>query len=152
MLYAVASTGALKRGTTRPYGARTDAEWEYQLAERLEDEAADMATWARREAAQETGKARTDYLREAKTLSNIANKAHRAKTRLAPRINLGRPRRLGSTHEAYGFDLEITRRSDRNYCYTLSAFGSELTEKCGFTSKKAALTAGRKIAKREMEG
>jgi hypothetical protein len=38
MLYAVASTGALKRGTVQPYGSVTVAEWNVDLLDRLHGE------------------------------------------------------------------------------------------------------------------
>lgn len=38
MLYAVASTGALSRGTVRPYGTETDDEWDDWLRFRLRAE------------------------------------------------------------------------------------------------------------------
>lgn len=48
MLYAIASTGALKRGMLRPHGLTTDAEWFIHIAERLADEADEVARMARK--------------------------------------------------------------------------------------------------------
>jgi len=53
MLYAIASTGALSRGTIRPVGddghPMMDAQWLAHLAERLEGEASDAADKAHNE-------------------------------------------------------------------------------------------------------
>jgi len=114
MLYAVASTGRLERGTIRPRGTRTDAEWDYNLAERLEDEAAEAAAMAREQAKQTSGAERTGFKHDAKALSEIADKAHREKMRLAPQVNLGRPRRrLGSA------ELKMARRPGET-CLSIS--------------------------------
>jgi hypothetical protein len=71
---------------------------------------------------------------------------HEAITAYVPRQPL-RGRRLGSRHEAYGFDIEISEWGT-HYCYTVSTwYGTPLSKKCGFKTKKAALTAGKKAAK-----
>ena len=48
MLYAIASTGALRRGSIRPRYCETDAEWFIHIAERLADEADAVAVMARK--------------------------------------------------------------------------------------------------------
>lgn len=45
MLYAVASTGHLQRGTVRPHGYETIDEWELDLAERLRREVAEVVAY-----------------------------------------------------------------------------------------------------------
>ena len=63
MLYAILSTGALRRGTIRPRGEdgpMTDDEWIIDLAERLESEAEEAA----RDAAKQAKKAKGDEKKE----------------------------------------------------------------------------------------
>lgn len=59
MFYAIASTGALSRGTIRPYGTATDGEWSEYLASCLESEAAFCA-----ETAEQCGDPDAEILRE----------------------------------------------------------------------------------------
>ena len=49
MLYAVSSTGSLARGTTRPYGVVSDADWNRHLAWLLWREIRECVTAAMRE-------------------------------------------------------------------------------------------------------
>lgn len=48
MLYAIASTGALKRGSIRPREVKTDAEWFAHIADALAEEADHVAVMARK--------------------------------------------------------------------------------------------------------
>jgi hypothetical protein len=96
MFYAVSSTGSLKRGTHKPYGIRTVAEWENHLAEKLETEADESARYAEQQVKETTGKERAEFAREAKVLRKIAEKARKAQTRLAPQLGRGLGRRAPS--------------------------------------------------------
>ena len=79
MLYAIASTGALKRGSHRPRNddgsPMTDDEWLADLAGRLEAEAGFAARDARARAKKVRGKEKKELLAEAEALLGIAAKA-----------------------------------------------------------------------------
>jgi len=79
MLYAISSTGALKRGTIRPRhrdgSPMTEDEWMADLAGRLAREADEAAVDARGQAKKARGKERSALLADAKALSSIAAKA-----------------------------------------------------------------------------
>jgi len=78
MLYAVASTGALSRGTIRPYGddgPLTDDEWICHLASNLAWEARDAAKSAGTQYRTAKGKERKELLKDRWTLISMAEKA-----------------------------------------------------------------------------
>lgn len=79
MLYAVASTGALRRGTIRPRHEEgrpmTDEEWMIDLAERLESEAEDSAREAAKQAKRAKGAEKKELLADRDGLRGIALKA-----------------------------------------------------------------------------
>jgi hypothetical protein len=82
MLYAVSSTGALRRGTIRPHDEEghplTNEEWMRRLAEKLEGEAEDAAKDAKAQARKAKGREREELLREYDALLSIAYKAQSA--------------------------------------------------------------------------
>ena len=79
MLYAVTSTGALSRGTMRPRHddgtPMTDAEWMWDLADRLEAEATEAAQDAKKQAKSARGREKKELLADADALFSIAAKA-----------------------------------------------------------------------------
>jgi hypothetical protein len=79
MLYAVSSTGALRRGTIRPRheegGSMTDEEWMIDLAERLEGEAESAARDAAKQAKKAKGTDRAELRTDREGLRGIAFKA-----------------------------------------------------------------------------
>ena len=75
MLYAVASTGMLSRGTHRPRGIDTDAEWMADLASRLESEALDAAKGAGKQARKAKGDEKKVLLNDKSNLESIAVQA-----------------------------------------------------------------------------
>ena len=81
MLYAITSTGALKRGSIRPRHAdgtpMTDQEWIVDLAERLESEAEEAARDAAKQAKKAKGSERKELLADQDGLRSIAFKARR---------------------------------------------------------------------------
>lgn len=81
MLYAITSTGALKRGTIRPRHddgtPMTDEEWIVDLAERLESEAEEAARDAATQAKKAKGSERKELLADRDGLRGIAFKARR---------------------------------------------------------------------------
>jgi len=81
MLYAIASTGVLRRGTVRPYDEGrplTDKEWMRHLAEKLAWEAEDAAKEAKAWARKAKGREREELLRDHDVLLGIADKAQSA--------------------------------------------------------------------------
>ena len=100
MLYAGASSNGLRRGTIRPYGIRTNAEWDVHLAEKLETEATAMAVFAQDEARHATtAEERKEFLRDADTLLLIAGKARQARFKARPtrsKLEARKRGRLGS--------------------------------------------------------
>lgn len=79
MLYAIMSTGSLRRGTIRPRhpdGTQmTDDEWIVDLAERLESEAEDAAKDAAKQAKKAKGDEKKELLADIDGLRGIAHKA-----------------------------------------------------------------------------
>jgi sugar-specific transcriptional regulator TrmB len=95
MLYAITSTGSLRRGTIRPRhpegGQMTDEEWIVDLAERLEGEAESAARDAAKQAKKAKGSEKKELLADREGLRSIASKAkqfvreaERAKTQASP--------------------------------------------------------------------
>ena len=95
MLYAIVSTGSLRRGTIRPRahegGLMTDEEWIVDLAERLESEADDAAKDAAKQAKKAKGDEKKELIADRDGLRSIAHKAgqfvrdaERAKSKTAP--------------------------------------------------------------------
>jgi len=82
MLYAVASTGALRRGTIRPYDDEgrplTNEEWMIELAQKLEQEARSAAKDAKSQAKKARGKERSELTHEREALLSIAEQARQA--------------------------------------------------------------------------
>lgn len=79
MLYAVASTGALRLGTRRPRGVDNDREWFIYLANELEDEASKASQDASRQAWDTPDEdERTELREEAAILESIARDARDA--------------------------------------------------------------------------
>ena len=80
MLYAIMSTGSLRRGTIRPRHddgtPMTDDEWIVDLAERLEGEAEAAARDAKKQAKKAKGVEKKELLADADGLSSIAFKAN----------------------------------------------------------------------------
>jgi len=80
MLYAITSTGSLRRGTIRPRHhdgtPMTDDEWIVDLAERLEGEAEEAARDAEKQAKKAKGAEKKELLADADGLSSIAFKAN----------------------------------------------------------------------------
>jgi hypothetical protein len=80
MLYAITSTGSLRRGTIRPRHddgtPMTDDEWIVDLAERLESEAEQAARDAKKQAKKAKGEEKKELLADADGLSSIAFKAN----------------------------------------------------------------------------
>jgi hypothetical protein len=80
MLYAITSTGSLRRGTIRPRHddgtPMTDDEWIVDLAERLESEAEEAARDAKKQAKKAKGAEKKELLADADGLSSIAFKAN----------------------------------------------------------------------------
>ena len=78
MLYAIVSTGSLRRGTIRPRHEAgvpmTDQEWIVDLAERLESEAEEAARDAAKQAKKAKGAERKELLADRKGLLGIAHK------------------------------------------------------------------------------
>lgn len=79
MLYAVTSTGALSRGTHRPYNddegrPMTDEEWMTDLAERLAREAEEAARDASKQAKKAKGREKRELLADANALLNMVDK------------------------------------------------------------------------------
>ena len=79
MLYAITSTGSLKRGTIRPRNddgtPMTDDEWIVDLAERLESEAEEAARDAGKQAKKAKGTERAELRADQDGLRSIAFKA-----------------------------------------------------------------------------
>ena len=78
LLYAISSTGSLRRGTMRPSEdgrPLTDDEWLISLAESLSAEATRTALLARNESRRTRGKERAEFLRDYDALMSIAEKA-----------------------------------------------------------------------------
>jgi hypothetical protein len=79
MLYAISSTGTLRRGTIRPRHDEgrpmTDEEWMIDLAERLESEAEDDARSAAQQAKKAKGVEKKELLADRDALRSIAHKA-----------------------------------------------------------------------------
>jgi hypothetical protein len=83
MLYAITSTGALSRGTQRPWShvrgePMTDEEWMTSLAERLGWEAEEAARDASKQAKNAKGREKRELLTDANALLNIVDKAREA--------------------------------------------------------------------------
>ena len=82
MLYAISSTGSLKRGSRRPCwedgSPMSDEEWMSDLAARLEIEASQAAEDAGKQAKKARGSEREELLNEQEALISIADKAERA--------------------------------------------------------------------------
>jgi len=80
MLYAITSTGSLRRGTIRPRHndgtPMTDDEWIVDLAARLEGEAEQAARDAEKQAKKAKGAEKQELLADADGLSSIAFKAN----------------------------------------------------------------------------
>jgi hypothetical protein len=93
MLYAIASTGALRPGTHRPRvdgREMADDEWMRHLAEKLEDEANDAARHAGADAKRAKGAEKKELLADKRALQSIALKAasvHESLERKAGRLH-----------------------------------------------------------------
>ena len=145
MLYAIVSTGALRRGTNRPRadegGLMTDEEWIVDLAERLADEAEASAKEAAKQAKKAKGDEKKELIADREGLLSIAYKARqfvrdaaRAKKQQVPTRQHATKRQFAKKAPAQ-LDREIAealahrpsrhhstvKGSEPIYTYTLSA-------------------------------
>ena len=131
MLYAIVSTGALRRGTIRPRsdegGLMTDEEWIADLAERLEGEAEDAAKDAAKQAKKAKGDEKKELLADREGLLSIAYKAKqfvrdaaRVKKQQAPTRQHATMKRSSTKKGPAQLDREIAEALTRRSHSTIS--------------------------------
>ena len=147
MLYAITSTGSLRRGTIRPRHddgtPMTDDEWIVDLAERLEGEAEDAARDAKKQAKKAKGSEKKELLADADGLSSIAFKANAFVRDAARASKPSSHARRAAVHATKKTPAQL----DREIAQALSGGGSRPVHA---TAKRLSSAAGTRVARKKL--